>query len=48
MEWKKTKTPKTKSKPYKCKLGLNMTLNRIPIQTVKEKTNHHKVLTQGQ
>ena len=48
MEWKKIKTPKTKSKPYKCKLGLNMTLKRISAQTVKEKTMHYKALTQGQ
>jgi hypothetical protein len=48
MEWKKTKTSKTKSKPYKPKICLSMTLNRIPTQVVKEKTGHYKILTQGQ
>jgi hypothetical protein len=47
MEWKKCKSLKTKNKPNKCKIGFAMTLNTIPTQKVKEKTIHHKVMTQG-
>lgn len=47
MEWKKCKSIKQKTKPLKCKIGLNKTLNTIPEQNIKEKTHHHKVFTQG-
>ncbi len=48
MEWKNGKSSKMKAKSYKSKIGLNTTVKMLPAQRGKPKTNHYKVLTQGQ